>query len=195
MKLQLILYLVFLVSCKREIVNPGSGHGDRNETGFVEYVIVKGGHYADKSTNIAVRTTAIRFSVRFDSSAIYTTTDPFNQGDINKLYGFSDCEAQHHISSARFGWNWINLSLHLYAYCYVDSLRIEKDLGIIDIGKEYPCSIAIQSDNYIFSLNNETHTMRRSCNSDESDGYKLFPYFGGDETAPHDVHLFIRDDK
>lgn len=190
----LIFAIILFTSCKREISGTVFRHGDKGN-GFVEYFIAEGAHFSDKSENIPFQGNSIIFSVRFDSSAIYNTVDPQNQWDINKLYGFSDCGDQHHINSARFGWNWVNNALHLYAYCYVDSLRIDKDLGVIDIGKEYRCSIVSASNSYIFSLKNEAHTLQRKCESTVSSGYKLFPYFGGDEPSPHDIRIYIREEK
>ncbi|RDC63253.1 hypothetical protein AHMF7616_01854 [Adhaeribacter pallidiroseus] len=34
--------------------------------------------------------------------------------------------------------------------------------------------------------------MSRGC-SGTSDKYKLFPYFGGDETAPHNIKIEIKE--
>lgn len=35
--------------------------------------------------------------------------------------------------------------------------------------------------------------MPRGCGSKKSVGYKLFPFFGGDEVAPHEVKIEIVD--
>src|SRR4051812_7560236 len=69
--------------------------------GFIEYNIAAGNHYCDQSTLKAISFSKQLFDVRFDSSAIYTTTVAANQNDINKLYGFTEGSADPHINSAR----------------------------------------------------------------------------------------------
>jgi hypothetical protein len=54
------------------------------------YTIFQGQQYSDKNTYLPVNLTELKFKVKFDSSAIYQTVESCNQGDINKLYGFSD---------------------------------------------------------------------------------------------------------
>src|SRR5205085_11605887 len=85
--------------------------------GYVKFTIPAGGHYADKNFIKTVSLTEMNFMVRFDSSAVYQTTDPDNQYDINKLYGFSD-GMDHQLNSARIGWAWNKGALRLYAYIY-----------------------------------------------------------------------------
>ena len=54
-------------------------------------------------------------------------------------------------------------------------------------------SISIQPKQYLFTCNGSKTTLQRHCNSSNILGYKLYPYFGGDETAPHDIDLFIKE--
>ncbi|MDQ6815352.1 MAG: hypothetical protein M3040_16575, partial [Bacteroidota bacterium] len=67
---------------------------------FIKYTIPKGEQYCDISSYKAVSYQQLSFVVRFDSSAIYQTVVPSNQTDINKLFGFSDNNAHHHVYSA-----------------------------------------------------------------------------------------------
>lgn len=46
---------------------------------------------------------------------------------------------------------------------------------------------------YVFEMNGKKELMKRTCTEDSTSAYQLFPYFGGDEAAPHDVHIFIKD--
>lgn len=93
MKNQFLLLLfaaVLIVSCqktvnetvKETVVTPP------NPVAAVLYTIQKGQQYCDKNTYTPVSINELKFKVKFDSSAIYTTVNPSNQGDINKLYGF-----------------------------------------------------------------------------------------------------------
>lgn len=160
---------------------------------FVKYTILKGRQFSDSTTIAVVVTSEMKFVVKFDSSAIYTTIDPNNQADINKLYGFSDNNAFHQLFSARFGWNWLGNQLHLWAYDYVTATRDYKDLGVVTIGKEINCSIKVTANQYIFSVDGKEITMVRTAGTAMGSGYKLFPYFGGDQYAPHDINIWIKE--
>lgn len=165
------------------------------EQSFIKHSIFKGKHYSNKNELISVKTNQLAFKVKFDSSAIYTTLSAENQTDINKLFGFSDNKSMHHEYSARFGWRWSNNALRLFAYTYNQGLRSFQELGTIEFGKEIDCSITISGSTYIFSLNGAKTNMPRVSTTTEAEGYKLFPYFGGDETAPHDIHIWIKEIK
>ncbi len=156
------------------------------------YTIKQGGHYADRNSYKKVSLDRLRFSVTFDNSAIYTTVDPSNQGDINKLYGFSDCDSEHHTNSARFGWRWYEGKLELHAYSYVSQIRQSSYVADIAIGKAAICEIKLENEQYVFSVDGKAVSLPRACNG-TGKGYKLYTYFGGDETAPHDVTIEIKD--
>ena len=134
----------------------------------------------------------MRFQAIFDSSAIYRTATPENQYDINKLIGFSDCSSHHQTNSARFGWNWLNNALHIYAYDYVNGDRQAKELGTVELGVTNSFKIATSGNSYVFTLNGKEETMARHCAGGVGVSYKLLPYFGGDEIAPHDIRIKVR---
>lgn len=162
--------------------------------GFTAYVIPQGQHAATGNSFKAVETDEVKFVVKFDSSAIYQTTDPANQDDINKLYGFSDNGGQHHLYSARFGWRWSKGALRLFAYTYNSGEREAKELGVVPIAEPVSCAIKVSGEQYIFSLNEKTETMPRLSTTAKAKGYRLYPYFGGDEVAPHEVRVWIREE-
>jgi hypothetical protein len=156
------------------------------------YTIKQGRHYADRNAYKKVSANQLRFAVTFDSSAIYTTTDPGNQGDINKLYGLSDCGSDHHTNSARFGWRWYGGKLELHAYSYINQERKSAYIGDIALGKATVCEIKLEDDKYVFTADGRSVSLPRLCNG-AGEGYQLYPYFGGDETAPHDVKITIQE--
>ena len=162
------------------------------ESKYIEYVIPKGQHYAAGTNVRLLQKKLLAFKVRFDSSCIYKVKAE-NATDINKLYGFSDCGSSHQVNSARFGWVWNGSVIELYAYCYAESNRNSKFLGTVAIGREVELGLAVEPGKYVFTLNGFKEYMQRSCNDDTSESYQLFPYFGGDEVAPHDVRIFIKD--
>jgi hypothetical protein len=162
-------------------------------TGFEKYTIKEGEQYCDKNGFNSIQLSELKFTVQFDSSAIYKTADAANQLDINKLYGFSDNNALHHNFSARFGWRWSDNTLRLFAYVYNNGIQTNKELGTVAIGAENSCSIKVAGDKYIFTLNGKTDTMPRASTTTDAVGYKLYPYFGGDEFAPHTISIWIKE--
>lgn len=208
MKMKLIILSIALfsfASCTKSVDNITSNITESNiaakapnvsstaSNQFIQYTILKGRQYCDKSTYQAVKYEQLSFIVKFDSSAIYQTISKDNQGDINKLFGFSDNNAQHQQYSARFGWRWSNNALRLFAYTYNNSVRSSKELGTIDIGAENSSSIKVSDSTYVFTLNGKSVTMPRESKTVKAEGYKLFPYFGGDEFAPHTISIWIKE--
>jgi hypothetical protein len=191
------LCLLLCFGCQKEtpLVVENIKKPDSQLTPFTQYSIKKGQQYCDKSTYAPVDYAELKFVVEFDSSAIYTSADPSNQNDINKLLGFSDDDSAHHLYSARFGWRWSNNALRLFSYVYNGGIRISKELGTVQIGAQNNCSIKVGEGHYIFSLNNISDTVLRTSTTATGKGYKLYPYFGGDETAPHDINILIREVK
>lgn len=160
---------------------------------FTRFVIPKNAHYATGSKYEPFSAKQLSFMVRFDSSAIYTTGKEENQYDINKLYGFSDNNSEHHKYSARFGWRWSDGALRLFAYVYNDGVRTAEEITTAVIGEDVACSIAVSGGQYIFTCNGKTITMPRKSTTAAASGYQLYPYFGGDETAPHDISIWIKE--
>lgn len=186
--------LFFVCSCRKEAVPQNSSASATQTALFKEYLIPKGEHYATDNAVKAIETAELKFAVKFDSSAIYQTADPENQYDINKLYGFADNGALHQQFSARFGWRWSGGALRLFAYNYNDGVRDSKELGTLKIGEEAHCSIKVSGGQYIFTLNGKVETMPRLSTTEKGKGYRLYPYFGGDEVAPHEVRIWLKEE-
>jgi hypothetical protein len=164
----------------------------KEEDLFTEYLIKKGHHYSN-ATSSEFSGNKLDFEVIFDSSATYTTTAKENAGDINKLYGFSDCNTLHQLNSARVGWVWNSNALELYAYCYVNGERESRFLGIAPVNEAIRLTIRLTPTDYIFSFQETDTKVARHCSDSNTTGYRLYPYFGGNETAPHDIRILIRE--
>ena len=201
----LTIALLSLVACTKSVenaatINP-SGHSvsaahqnlTNNTHDFVQYTISQGQQFCDKSSYQPVSYDSLSFMVRFDSSAIYQTAAESNQDDINKLFGFSDNNDQHQLYSARFGWRWSDNTLRIFGYVYNNGVRSFKELGSVNIGKDNSCSIRVSGKSYVFTLNGKSSTMSRESITPKAQGYKLFPYFGGDEAAPHTISIWIKE--
>jgi hypothetical protein len=174
--------------CIKDVLNP-------DKTGsFVKYTIPKGGQSSTPSvykyfTNISV----LAFDVRFDSTAIYQTVLPSNQADINKLYGFADDNKPHWVSSARIGWRWFGNELQLMGYVYNDSVNVNQLITAVPLNKDITCSIQVNGSKYTFTANGKSIELPRTAKSTGGLGYRLFPFFGGDEMAPHEMYIFVRE--
>src|SRR5437763_125948 len=115
-----LVAILFLAGCNKvadSIIDKGLSNST-NSNQFTLYTIKQGQQYCDKNSYQSVELNEMKFIVKFDSSAIYQTQSTENQYDINKLYGFSDNNADHHSYSARFGWRWSDHALRLFAYVY-----------------------------------------------------------------------------
>ncbi|MER3471280.1 MAG: hypothetical protein C4330_08085 [Chitinophagaceae bacterium] len=82
--------------------------------------------------------------------------------------------------------------MRLFAYVYNNSAWSEKELRPVAIGAEINCSIKTAANTYVFTMNDAVQTMPRLSTTATAQGCQLNPYFGGDEPAPHDVHIWIK---
>lgn len=193
--LWLPIAMCLLISCSKimDEIRIHELNSTTASTDFVEYRIPKGNHYAEGKLFKQLHRAELRFQVIFDSSAIYETIKAENQYDINKLYGFSDCETMHHANSARFGWRWNGSSIEIHAYWYNDSIRHYQFLDNAVIGEPLELTIKVLPQEYEFRIKKATYRFPRHCNSTTISGYLLYPYFGGDEFAPHDIRIRIKE--
>ena len=167
--------------------------GDDTRDDAVTYLIRKGNHSVDGDHFKIFRTNLINCEVVFDSTAAYQSALPENQLDVNKLIGFSDCNSNHHQNSARIGWSWNGKSVSLYAYAYVNGGRVIKPLGDFPLNRSVKCSVAASGDKYYFTAGSATDSISRHCAGYSGTRYKLYPYFGGNEVAPHDVTIRMKE--
>jgi hypothetical protein len=188
------VFLLFLLSsCHKSTDGDAVVEPATDTSGFIQYTIKAGAHYADKNNYKPVAASSFAFLVRFDSSAVYKSTAAANQYDINKLYGFSDNSSEHHQYSARFGWRWSDGSLRLFAYVYNAGQVTSEALGPVPIGPAVRCRIEVDGAVYRFYCNEWQKTLPRKSKTANGKGYLLYPYFGGNETALHDVRIWIKD--
>lgn len=184
------ILLVLLTGCAKseEML---SAQPDPSEKEFKTYIIKAGEHYSDGAYQ-TVKGRELSFEAIFDSTCIYKTKSKENSSDINKLYGFSDCNTLHHENSARVGWRWNGKNIELHGYCYTGNNRISKPIGTAEINEIIKLSITVSSLEYIFTYKGSKTAIGRYCGDSEFNGYRLYPYFGGDEPAPHDIVIRIR---
>lgn len=196
--------LIIQSSCTKSVTQPEQNTPTKTGTSttpvvtdsFNHYVILAGKQFAEGTEYLykQLSVSEMHFVVTFDSTVIYKTDTASNQADINKLNGFADNNAfDHHKFSARFGWNWRDAKLWLYAYIYNNGVMSNKTLGSIPIGQPADCKIIVAGSQYQFVLNGVTTVMPRASTTATGVGYKLFPYFGGTETAPHKITIAVKE--
>ncbi len=164
---------------------------DAIETPYEHFLIPEGKHAGTTKVE-SLQSSSIRFQAIFNESAVYRTETEENQHDINKLIGFADCNSHHHQNSARFGWRWLEGNLEIHAYAYVNGERITQFLGTVALNDEYNYQVELTPEAYIFSLEGfDPVEVSRGDTCQKGLYYMLYPYFGGNETAPHDILIQI----
>lgn len=178
--------------CSKDDMNQEITDTTRPAPAYTTYLIRQGQHFCDQSTLKSVKTSEMKFMVIFDSSAIYQTVSPANQYDINKLYGFSE-GFDNQYNSARIGWRWSDNALRLFGYVYKQGTRYSQEITAIPINAEISCSIKLSGSSYIISANGNAVTLPRGLSTSTANGYQQYPYFGGDEVAPRNISIKIKN--
>lgn len=167
--------------------------------GFKRYRIWKGWHWCTLLFCIKLLWNCTRMTkkVVFKKSCLYNMSLP-DKLDINKLFGFS--YGKHHDNSARFGWNCDGDKINLHAYCYLDGKRVDKFITKIDVEEEYKLMISVSKDKYIFTtfIEDEASDLQQVVIPKPQMvpklGFKLWPYFGGTQKAPHTMDIYMQNE-
>ena len=157
------------------------------------FTLYKGFHFSNQPLHKLLwfinKKKRMSYLVTFNESALYvdTTSDRY---DINKLFGFSN--GMHHTNSYRFGWNCLYDKIYLYSYAYVEGVRISNLIGSVDINKQYRCTICVNKNECIFTLIDTDNNIEQDIikiTDKKILGYRLWPYFGGNNVAPHKITI------
>lgn len=138
--------------------------------------------------------------VVFDESAAYDLEGSEDDDDVNKLFGVGYFNGGHHQDSARFGWNYNNNTgrVRLFAYCYVNGMRIIQEICEIPKHNKFRLLISIyQSNRYMFTVHDGYNNWHQvgvaevGFTHNKKWKYKLGCFFGGNNPAPHDIKIKI----
>lgn len=159
------------------------------------FTIKKGKHFSNqflyKMYNFFNFKKKVEYIVKFPSSCIYELNKK-DQMDINKLFGFS-LGVLHHQNSVRFGWNYLEGKIILHAYCYEDGKRNNSFITRIPLDQEFKLGIFVEENVYTFVVENlkTNHKSKVKMYGKQKFkfGYNLWPYFGGNNPAPHDMSI------
>ena len=157
---------------------------------YVTFFINKGKHRSTAAYN-TTKDSVFNWRIIFDSSAIYTTEDINNQLDVNKLIGWSDCGDNHSESSIRFGWRWTD-SLEIHWFKHENGNFSFAKITSVDICSSHDYYLKIHTWDYEMRVDGVRVFVPRNC-VEQKRRYQLYPYFGGDETAPHRVKIKIKN--
>jgi hypothetical protein len=163
------------------------------------YLIKKGNHYASVSIFEKIGAIGWNFkslSMRFIFRSECWWAPPRNQddNDLNKLAGIG-FGTNHHKNSVRLAWvpdfgNHGMINVYGYTYdekkegqkltmAFIKSVHVlETNTGRIE-----------SSDGVYFLTVNDVTIQMNNLNSDPGLYFKLFPYFGGNNTAPHNMTI------
>ncbi len=161
-------------------------------TPFERYTIKEGDHYSDHGIH-ELSHRKISFQVIFDDTC-KNVIDDQDQADINKLFGFSECNQTHHDNSARFGWRWSQSALKIYGYVYNNGARHDTFLAKIKLNTSHTYTLEMDDDNYYFTIEGyvDRIPMKRTNTCTKGIYYLLYPYFGGNTPAPHDINIYMK---
>lgn len=168
------------------------------------YTIDKGDHYSSRTRvkwpyKVSLCGNELTFKALF-SHGCDAIVEGNDREDINKLYGIN-FGFDWHWRSVRIGWKWNdNLKMiELYSYSYIKSVRRIKQLTHIALYE--PVDIKIKwYDNNCVTIDgkhedgSEFHDIVNGIDS-SAINFKLFPYFGGNKTAPQTMKIFISDER
>lgn len=163
---------------------------------FLDEFTIEEGHHYSNGVHIKLHTglTSLSTEVIFTNSCLYQFDD-VDRYDINKLCGLS--YGLHHKNSIRFGWRADNGTIKLSLYCYNRGKRISTDICNVGINNTVKLKFDYDSKNsHILAtveVNNSTYIINQTFKMPKIKlGYYLWPYFGGNKSAPHEIHIWLK---
>jgi hypothetical protein len=137
----------------------------------------------------------LEIQAKFSPDCLYILDTNFDQ--INKLYGLG--EGKHHKDSARFGWRCVDgKNIEIMAYTYIGGERQSKKLMDCTAEEWLKLDLYLEKGKYVFIGENEDGE-KAKVSMPRRTGfffgrlftYKLFPYFGGSVSAPHQMSIEV----
>lgn len=156
------------------------------------YVIEKGEHkskLAEDYLNAPINENRLIFKARFLDGMYYSPA----YEDLNKLYGFCDCNSTVHQNSARFAWRHNGKGVvEIYTYVYADGKREFKKIGETYHNTVNEYEIIAKGDKYVFKFDDKIIEHQRTKNCKHGLRIRLYPYFGGNNPAPERqlIHIY-----
>jgi hypothetical protein len=169
---------IIIFACTKEVL----------DNGFTVYKINKGEHNSTNKVDFTTRE-RVSYKVIFTESCLYQIPND-DSLDVNKLFGLSDASS-HSNHSARFGWRSSNQQIEIMTYVRRYGKIITEPIGKVDVGEVADYSIEILDTIYRFKFNSTVSTVKRESKYNGV-RYHLWPYFGGNQTAPHLIEIYMK---
>ena len=158
------------------------------------YIILKGEHYSSHPVKPYFGKNTFKITALFDESCRYDLGN-VDQLDVNKLFGVSF--GNHESNSIRIGWayNLESQKMDIYTYTYENSVRNINKIGSCNIGEEVSIQLKLNFSNSSYQTTSSISTPADQIFNYEYPslrvGYYLYPYFGGNNPAPHDMTIYM----
>lgn len=165
-----------------------------------KFKIKKNSHYSGLHINPFINKSELLCKVIFNETCKYNL-ETIDQLDFNKLIGLSF--GLHHNNSIRIGWRYDNINNKIEICPYIYYLGNKPKgwevpvISYINLNEQYYFKIKRTHDKYIIEvLANTTDLISYyefpiTSSSIPKFGYVLYPYFGGNRKAPHDIEIEI----
>jgi hypothetical protein len=161
-----------------------------------QYLIKKGNHYASVSIfrkigGIGWKITSLKMRFVFREECWWAPPRNNDDNDLNKLAGIG-FGTNHHSNSVRLAWIPDFTSrgvIKIYGYTYDGKKEAPQFVSqyITSVHTGETCEAAIESHgNYDITVNKVTIHMD-NIRQDPNLCFHLYPYFGGNNAAPHDM--------
>lgn len=159
------------------------------------YLIKQGNHYAsisifDRLFNIGWKVKQMAVNFRFSKECWWTPPRNTDDYELNRLcgisYGLND-----HSNSVRFAWvpdftqNGV-INIHGYVYDELSSGHVSKFITAVKVEEVHTGLIKIVGNQYMLMIGITSINMD-NIHGDPNLYFRLFPYFGGNNTAPCDM--------
>jgi len=201
MKILFISIILFALSCVDPWPFDFSHKGE-----MVPYIIEAGEHRSKNENKFLLKgvklsplgSRTLLWAGRFGAGTRYDLKNK-DQADWNKMYGMM-CGMKVHKHSVRIGWRWdtTEKKIEICIYYYnEDSDRFQTiKVGYVDQFKSIEYAIHSSKNKYWrVEIEGFTHYIIPSHTKCKwiNGRFRLFPYFGGNQRAPHDMIVWIRE--
>ena len=151
--------------------------------------IRKGTHAPFRFPQLLIQPRILKYRFMFTDSCRYDIGEN-DQADVNKLFGIGYFPS-HKITSVRVGWRWDIQAgkIELLAYYRWTYGMQFKPIGHVDTNQWINMEI-IQTWEY-HEINIQDMPKTTVFIEPSPVGYLLRPYFGGNQTAPHDMTIHM----
>lgn len=166
----------------------------------MNYHIIKGTHFSNLGLHfdpLLGKKKHVEFRFKFDSSCLYDLGNE-NNYDINKLFGISI--GYHMNNSFRMGWRCVNGKLELHRFIHLNGkMQLENTfIQEIEVDQMYGGRFEREENKITLFLSNMDpdneevpYKFVQYFDSKCWFSYCLFPYFGGNEPAPHNMEVYL----